>query len=167
MLSNLTYVGQAAFYTAAAILTGFLSSQPSYQQVGENMAQIKLALSHGGKRLENCRRLSSEELAKLPTSQRRPIDCRRERVPVTVRLRLDTLPIYEATLTPTGLSKDGPARAYEKFFVPAGRHVIEAELRDSKRTSGFDYYGRVEAELKPLQNLAIEFQAERGGFLFR
>ena len=148
-------------------MTGFLSSQPSYHQVGENTAQIKLALSHGGKRLEDCRRLTSEELAKLPTSKRRPIDCKRERIPVTVRVRLDNIPIYEATLIPTGLSKDGPVRAYEKVLVPAGRHVIEAELRDSKRTSGFDYHSRIEADLTPLQNLAIEFQAERGGFLFR
>src|SRR5262245_64601762 len=116
MLKDLTYIGQAAVYVTAAVFTGFLSSQPNYHQVGENAAQIKLALSHGGKRLEDCRRLSSEELAKLPTSKRRPIDCKRERLPVTVRLRLDSIPIYEATLTPTGLSRDGPATANPKVL---------------------------------------------------
>jgi hypothetical protein len=96
-----------------------------------------------------------------------PIDCSRERLPIIIRLSLDGHPIYEATLNPTGLSADGPARAYQKFLVPAGRHEIVAELRGSKRTEGFDYRGRIEAELKPWQNLAIEFQAEQGGFLFR
>ena len=45
--------------------------------------------------------------------------------------------------------------------------MIEAKLRDSKRSGGFDYETRVEAELKPWQNLAIDFNAEKGGFLFR
>jgi hypothetical protein len=167
MSSALGYIGQAVFYAAAAALTGFLASQPNYDQVPKNVAQIKLALSHGGKRVEECRRLTPEELAKLPTNKRRPIDCSRERVPVAVKISLDGKPIYEATLDPTGLSGDGPARAYEKFLVPAGRHEIVAELRDSKRTEGFDYRGRIEAELKPWQNLAIEFHAEQGGFQFR
>jgi hypothetical protein len=167
MSSILGYAGQAVFYAAAAVLTGFLASQPDYHQVPEGTAQIKLALSHGGKRVEECRRLTPEELAKLPTNRRRPIDCSRARLPVAVRIVIDGAPIYEAALEPTGLSGDGPARAYEKFLVPAGRHEIVAELRDSNRAEGFDYHGRIEAELKPWQNLAIEFHAEQGGFQFR
>jgi hypothetical protein len=45
--------------------------------------------------------------------------------------------------------------------------VIEAKLRDSKRAEGFDYDKRLVAELKPWQNLAIDFDSEKGGFLFR
>ena len=45
--------------------------------------------------------------------------------------------------------------------------MIEAQLRDTKRSSGFDYEKRVEADLGPWQNLAIDFNAEKGGFLFR
>jgi len=70
-------------------------------------------------------------------------------------------------LPPTGLSGDGVSKAYKKFLVPAGHHVIEAKLRDSKRTDGFDFDQRIEAELKQWQNLAIDFNAEQGGFLFR
>ena len=73
----------------------------------------------------------------------------------------------EAVLQPGGFSGDGQAQTYEKFIVPAGKHVIEARLRDSKRSEGFDYERRFEAELAPWQNLAIDFKAEQGGFLFR
>ena len=59
------------------------------------------------------------------------------------------------------------SKTYRKFLVPAGRHVIEARLRDTKRGVGFDYEKRLQAELKPWQNLAIDFNAEQGGFLFR
>jgi hypothetical protein len=160
-------LGQGVFYVAIAALVAILASRPLYRQVPEGEAQIKLAIQHAGARLADCRRMSAEELAKLPTTERRPNDCSRRRAPLTVELSVDGRPIYEDVLPPTGLSRDGASRAYRKFFVPAGQHVIEAKLRDSKRSSGFDYEKRVEAELKPWQNLAIDFNAEKGGFLFR
>jgi hypothetical protein len=70
-------------------------------------------------------------------------------------------------LPPTGWSHDGVSRAYRKFLVPAGHHVIDARLTDSRRTDGFDYTSHLDTDLKPWQNLAIDFNAERGGFIFR
>jgi hypothetical protein len=160
-------MGQAGVLAAAAAFIGFFAAHPVYHQVPEGDAQIKLALQHPGARVEDCRRLSAEELAKLPTAERRPNTCSRERVPLVVELEVDGRPIYADTLLPTGLSRDGASRTYQKFLVPAGRHAIEVRLRDSKRTSGFDYEKRVEADLKPWQNLAVDFNAEKGGFLFR
>jgi hypothetical protein len=163
----LRYALQALFYAGVAALIGLLATWPPYEQLPPGSAQIKLAFNHSGERMEECRRLTTEELAKLPSTQRRVRDCSRRRLPVTVQLMIDGAPIYEAVLEPSGLSGDGQARAYEKFTVPAGRHVIEARLRDSNRTTGFDYESRFEADLAPWQNLAIDFKAEQGGFLFR
>ena len=167
MPSALSFAGQAVVFAVVAAFVGYFAAHPVYHQVPEGDAQIKLALQHGGARVVDCRRLTAEELAKLPTTERRPNDCSRERVPLVIELSVDGRPIYEDVLPPTGLSRDGASRAYRKFLVPAGQHVIEAKLRDSKRSSGFDYEKRVEAELKPWQNLAIDFNAEKGGFLFR
>ena len=167
MPSAWSFAGQAVVLAAAVAFVGAFAAHPVYRQVPEGDAQIKLALQHAGARVEDCRRLSAEELAKLPTAERRPNTCSRERVPLVIELDVDGRPIYEDVLPPTGLSRDGASRTYRKFLVPAGPHVIEARLRDSKRLSGFDYEKRVEAELKPWQNLAIDFNAEKGGFLFR
>ncbi len=167
MRDILKYAGQALFYAGFAAAIGTFASWPSYQQVPEGAAQIKLSFNHGGARVEDCRRLTAEELSKLPSNQRRPSNCTRQRLPVTIQLIVDGKPIYDAVLQPGGLSGDGQARAYEKFIVPAGKHLIEARLRDSKRSEGFDYESRFEAELAPWQNLAIDFKAEQGGFLFR
>ena len=161
------YAGQIVFYTACAAAIGVFASWPTYRQVPEDSAQIKLSFNHSGKRVEDCRKLTAEELSKLPSNKRRPYDCSRERLPITIQLTIDGKPIYEAVLEPGGLSSDGPAQAYEKFIVPAGKHVIEARLRDSRRSEGFDYESSLEAELAPWQNLAIDFNAEQGGFLFR
>jgi len=167
MPSAWSFAGQAVVLAVAAAFVGAFAAHPVYRQVPEGDAQIKLALQHAGARVEDCRRLSAEELAKLPTAERRPNTCSRERVPLVIELDVDGRPIYEDVLPPTGLSRDGASRTYQKFLVPAGPHMIEARLRDSKRLSGFDYEKRVEAELKPWQNLAIDFNAEKGGFLFR
>jgi hypothetical protein len=167
MLRLRNFIGQGAFYVAAAAVTGYLAAHPIYHQVPEGEAQIKLALQHGGARVADCRRATSQELAKLPSAERRPNDCARERVPIVIALSVDGRSIYDDVLQPTGLSRDGASRTYRKFLVPAGRHVIVARLRDSKRNVGFDYEKRLEADLKPWQNLAIDFNAEQGGFLFR
>ncbi len=167
MNSLFRYSGQMLFFALAAALTGYFTTRPVYHQVPQGEAQIKLLIAHGGVRIEDCRRLTTKELSKLPSTERRPINCSRERSPVTVQIAIDGKPIYQAELPPSGLSKDGPSKAYEKFLVPAGRHVIEARLRDDVHSQGFDYEDRTEADLKPWQNLAIEFDAEKGGFLFR
>jgi hypothetical protein len=161
------YAGQVLFYAGFAAAVGAFASWPIYRATPEGTAQIKLSFNHSGARVEECRRLTVEELSKLPSNKRRPTDCSRERLPVTIRLMMDGAPIYDAVLEPGGLSGDGQAKAYEKFVVSPGRHLIEARLRDSKRTEGFDYQGSFEAELTPGQNLAIDFKAEQGGFLFR
>lgn len=164
----LRFILQGCFYACIAAVIGYFSTQPAYRQVPDGMAQIKLSFRHGGARVEDCRRLTPQEIAKLPPNERRPNDCTRERLAVAVRVDLDGRPIYEAVLEPTGLSRDGPSETYEKFLVSAGPHEFSAMLRDSRRTDGgFDYRMDTRIELKPLQNLAVDFKADQGGFILR
>ncbi len=167
MPSVLQYAAQGAFYIAAAALTGYFSIAPTYRQLPEDVAQVKLSFAHGAKRTKDCRRLSSKEIAALPPGERRPNTCDRERRVVHVQLEIDGEILYQADLQPTGLSNDGPARTYRKFTVPAGEHRIVARLRDSGRTDGFDYITEHAAVLAPQQNLAVDFKADAGGFIFR
>lgn len=168
MRELLRYAGQAAVYAVAAAFVAYFSAAPAYRQVPDGMAQIKLSFRHGAARVVNCRRLTSKEIAALPQRERRPNNCTRERAAIVVRIAIDGRTVYDAVLQPTGLSGDGPAEAYEKFLVPAGRHHLEARMRDSKRTDdGFDYEKVVDVELAPFQNLAIDFKADQGGFLLR
>ena len=167
MPSLLHYGGQAVFFLIVAGFTGYFSASPVYRQMPEDMAQLKLSFAHGAKRLKDCRRLSAKEIAALPPGERRPNTCDRERRTLHVQLELNGDLIYEAELHPTGLSRDGPARTYQKFTVPVGAHTIVARLRDSGRADGYDYETKHEATLKPWQNLAIDFKADQGGFIFR
>lgn len=167
MTSVARLLGQVVFFVVVALATGYLASYPIYRQFPEGRAQIKLSFAHGSVRKEDCRRLTPEEIARLPPNERRPNTCSRERLPVHVQLSLDGDIIYDEILQPTGLSGDGPVRTYRKFAVPAGRHDIVARLRDSKKAAGFDYEKSETVALEPWQNLAIDFKADRGGFSFR
>lgn len=167
MPSPLQWAGQVLFYAAAALVTAGFATRPVYRQFPPDHAQIKISFAHGGARQANCRRLTAEEIAKLPPRERRPNDCARGRVPLHFELLLNDEPLFRSELQPTGVASDGPARIYEKVAVPAGRYRIVARLADSGRAEGFDWENRVEVDLVPLQNLAIDFAPDRGGFLFR
>jgi hypothetical protein len=166
MAKPLGYIGQGAVYLLLALVIGYFSNRPAHTHFPPEMALLKLSFAHGAQK-EDCRQRTDEELAKLPPNMRRPMVCARERLPVTVELLLDGEPLYQAVLPPTGLSGDGPSRAYQRFAVSPGRHELTARLRDTNRAEGFDYERTVVVELAPAQSLAIDFRSEMGGFIFR
>lgn len=163
----LRLVGQAAIFAGFAALIWTFSQSPDYQPIPEGQAQVKFSFAHGGKAKGGCRDRSAEELAKLPPNMRKTKVCPRERVPVAVEFRLDGDLVYQESLPPTGARKDGASRTYQKFLVAAGTHRLDFRLRDSERSEGFDYVADRTVTLVAGQNLAVDFDAEAGGFLFR
>ena len=165
MTDALRYAGQAVFYAGVMALVGWFASHPTYQRFPPDMAQIKLAFSHGADRKEPCRRLTYEEIAALPANERKPMDCQRERLPIHLQVVLDGETMLDSELAPTGLSSDGPARAYEIFELRPGSHHLILRLADSGRRDGFDYERDIEIDLDARQSLAVDFKADAGGFI--
>jgi hypothetical protein len=167
MTSPLRYLGQAVWYAAIALVLGAFAMGPAYRPFAEDRAMVKLSFAHGASRQAECRRRTAEELAKLPHKERALYACERRRVSLHVELEIDGALRFAKIIAPGGLGKDGPARVYERFVVAPGRHVVVARLRDSGRKEGFDYERRAEVEIKPRQNLVIDFHADQGGFIIR
>jgi hypothetical protein len=161
------YAGQAVAYAAFVALLGFFATAPAYSPIDPDAAMIKLSFTHVGQRKVECRKLGAEEIARLPPNMRLTLDCPRERLPVIVELELDGKWLLRRELVGSGLSHDRAASIYQKFVVPPGRHLVNARLRDSARSEGFDYTRSTEIELKPRQNFVVDFHAEAGGFIFR
>jgi len=88
----------AALFAAVA----WLSDHPTYRQIPEGSAVMILTFVHSADRRGECRRLSPEEIAKLPPNMRRVQDCPRGRRPVYVELDVDGRNVYSASLPPTG-----------------------------------------------------------------
>jgi len=167
MNAAMRYVAQAAAYGLFAAFIGFFAAAPAYTYRSPDMAEVKLSFSHGGQRKGGCRPLSAEEIAKLPPNMRRTQACPRERVPVLVELDIDGQTVYRDSLAPSGLAGDGPSRAYRRFALTPGAHRLTLRLRDSERASGFDYQRTIDVELRPQQNLVVDFRPEAGGFVVR
>ena len=160
------YAGQLAAYAAIAALVGYFSTQPSFASLGPNEALLKLSFIHAGQPLQACRHYTPEELAKTAVTRRQATDCARGRWPVTVELDLDGQPLYRGTHEPAGLWNDGPSSVYARFEVPAGRHRIDARLRDDGSKQGFDYSGSETVDFAPGQSFVVDFSAADGGFVF-
>ena len=167
MTAALRYLGQAVAYAVFAASMAYFSMYPVFTYFPDGQAQIKFSLSHSGKPKGDCRRLTGEEAGKVQANMRKPQVCPRERTPVTVELKLDGRVLYQETLPPGGLWKDGQSRVYQRLAAAVGRHKLNLGLRDSAREEGFDYEREVEIDLKPYQNLVIDFRPETGGFFFR
>lgn len=167
MTKSAMWFGQAVAYAAFAAVVGYLSSAPAYTQLQPGQALIKLSFSHAGQIKGECRELSAKEIAVYPPNMRRPKICPRERLPVLIELDLDGEPLLHTLLQPSGLWRDGAATIYHSFKVPSGQHRLTARLRDSARTTGYDYQGETELALAPQQNFVVEFSSEHTGFTFK
>jgi hypothetical protein len=146
---------------------GYFSFYPGYTHVSSEVALLRISFGHSGKHLVECKRLTWEEINKLPPHERRPFDCPRERVPVYVEVDLDGKSLYRESLTPLGFHRDGASTTYQRFEVAPGKHRVAARLRDSARADGFDYELARDVTLVAGQNFVIDFQADTGGFKFR
>lgn len=167
MTNLLRYLGQAAVYGIIAVLFGYFSSAPSYVHFPPDRAAIKISLVHSAKPKEPCHRRTREELAELAPNMRKPVSCERERLPVRLEVTLDDRVLLREELPPGGLAGDGPARIDRRFAVAPGTYRLKLAMSDSDRAQGYDYAREMEITLVARQNLAIDFRAERGGFIIR
>lgn len=159
-------IGQMAIYAAFAAVLGYFSDSPAYTYFAPENAMIKLSFSHGGMRKDPCGNRSAQEIARLKRSQRKALECSRDRLPVVVEMELDGKVVLSETLEPGGIGKDGPSHVYRRVPVKSGAHHLVLRLRDSARASGFDYRREADIVLTPRQNFVIDFAPHRGGFHF-
>jgi hypothetical protein len=165
MSASARYVAQAVLYAAFLAAIGYFGNAPAYRQIGEDEALVRLTLSHAAQRREPCRKRTPEELAKLAPNMRAPLDCPRERAPVTVELELDGAMIERATVAPSGFARDGPAVLYRRVVVPAGAHRVRTRLSDNA-AGDFEHQAERTIDLPAGKVLTIDFNAAAGGFVF-
>jgi len=167
MSKALRTCGQFIVIVALFASVAALADWPVYRQTPRGTAIVILTFVHGADRRAECRRLTPEEIAKLPLNMRRVQDCPRGRRPVYVELDIGNEVAYRASLAPTGIAGDGPSRVYQRFALPAGQYDVAVRMRDTTRHEGFDYEREEKITLKPDQMFVIDFRAEPAGFLFR
>jgi hypothetical protein len=165
-MSYLRHAGQFVVIAALFVAVATFSNWPAYRQFPLGSAVVLLTFVHGADRKAECRRLTPEEISKLPPNMRRVQDCPRGRRSIYVELDLGERTVFRRSLPPTGIAGDGPSRAYQRFVVPAGNYAVAVRMRDTRRTEGFDHARSGTVTLVPDQTFVIDFRGERGEFLF-
>jgi len=149
-----------------AALIGVFSSWPPFRPIEDGEVLVRVSLVHAAQRKQPCRERTPQELAKLAPNMRAAQVCPRERADLVVEIAFDGTLAVQRTLAASGWQRDGNAALYQRFTVPAGTHRVVARLRD--RTDGdFNYVREATLDLKPGAALVIDFNGEKGGFLFR
>ncbi len=161
------WAGQVGLYALFALVIGVFSRWPVYHPLAADEALIKVSFTHPGKPVADCRKLTPQELAKLPPNMRAPTVCPRERSPVTVEVDLDGRPALRRVVPPSGLAHDGASSLYLRLPVHAGEQRIAVRLNDDQRHPGFTYQRSATVNLAPAQVLVIDFDAEKGGITLR
>jgi coenzyme F420-reducing hydrogenase delta subunit/NAD-dependent dihydropyrimidine dehydrogenase PreA subunit len=158
---------RAIAYGLFAVAASTFSAWPALQLMDADQAVISLTFSHAGQRVEECHRLTQEELNQLPPNMRKPMDCQRERRPVVVTFLLDGASLYHRSLPPSGIWNDGESTVYARFPVRAGQHRLFIGMNDSGTDAAYDFQLEAPITLAPAQHVVVEFDHERQAFVFR
>lgn len=161
------WLGQVLLYGLFALAIGVFSQWPIYQPLAADQAVIKVSVVRLGQPVGECRHLTDEELAELPPNMRNPIQCPRERAPLTMQVHLNDELVLERVAHPGGLSKDGAAAIYERFTVGAGEHHIRVHFSDDIRPGARAYEHESSITLDPGQVLVIDFNADKEGIILQ
>jgi len=165
-MKALRLLAQLALYAPLMAILGYFSTEPRFSAVAPDQALVRVSFIHATQRKQACRERSAEELAKLAPNMRAAQDCPRERSPLLVEIELDGKVVLQREVQPSGLRRDGNVAVYQRLVLPAGRHRIVARLRD-RAEGAFNFAGEQTVELAGGGVLIIDFNAEKGGFVFR
>ncbi len=160
-------VRQAIAYGVFAVVVGVFSVWPSHRLIGAEQSIVSLTFSHAGQRLLACTTLSAEELQNLPPNMRIATDCPRERHGVMVTFNVDGKVVYQQSISPSGLWKDGESTVYKRLLLDAGEHSMFIGMRDSGPGNGFDFEQQTVMNLRAGQHVVVEFDQTQQEFVFR
>lgn len=161
------WLGQFLLYGLFALFIGVFAQWPPYHPLEADQAMIKVSVARLGQPVGECRRLSDEELEALPPNMRDPVQCPRERSPLSMEVSINGTEVLKRVAEPGGLSKDGSTAIYERLVVPAGEQRISVRFSDDVRPSARVYEHEASVVLVPGQVLVIDFDADQDGIVLQ
>lgn len=164
----------AGFLVLLAAVSWGLGAFASYPMriVRSEDGLLTIAVKHVAAFEHEERKLSEEELEKLPRHMRPP-DQRRsrtgKRVESLLQLTLDGRRVLEKRYQPSGVRKNGPTLIHEELPLSPGAHRLEVVLADASAEAGEEEEERPRRwqlsqalEMRPRQVILIDFSEEAG-----
>lgn len=112
-----------------------LSSVPMAQGVSEG-ALLRLSWKAVPERIEVCRELSEEELAKLAEHMRQRVRCDGRFATYTLRVEVDERAVHEGIVRGAGLRNDRPMFLLHEIGMNPGEHRLRVTFARREKTIG-------------------------------
>jgi hypothetical protein len=121
-------------------------SRVPFEALPGDHALIRLSWRTVGSYVEECRRLTPEELERLPVHMRREEICEGRMLSFRLRVTLDERVVLEEVILPAGARGDRPLFVLREIAVPPGEHRLRVEW--SAEGGGDDGHLDLEAILR-------------------
>ncbi len=141
----------------ATVAIGALSQVP-YHVEDEEQAWIRLSWRVRTERIEECRKLTAEEIAELPVHMRREEVCERRGVPYRLRVTLDGNQVEDGLMRGAGARGDRPIFVYRELRTTPGLHRVEISFEPEHE----DADQRSDGDLPSALRLATELDLAAG-----
>jgi hypothetical protein len=116
----------AALAVALAVTLGIAAlSRVPYAAADDDHALLRLSWRTPGQHIEECRRLSAEEIARQPVHMRREEICERRFLPYRLRVRLDERTVIDELVRPAGTREDRPLFVHRQLPLQPGSYRLE------------------------------------------
>lgn len=109
---------------AATAALGALSQAP-YARTASPAPLLRLAWRVRGTPVHQCRRLTAEELARLPPHMRRTEECERRILPYRLHVLVDGRTVIDHLVEAAGARSDRPLYVLDEVTLPPGEHLVE------------------------------------------
>lgn len=139
----------------ATVMVAAFSRIP-YPPVPPGYAVVRLAWRAPGQRIEECRRMTEEELQRLPVHMRREETCEQQVLPYRLSVFLDDSLVLDLRIRAAGAHRDRPLYVYEELAAEPGRRKLA--VRFSRELPGEPPRGRIEGDFPDELRLEREIE---------
>ena len=127
------FLTSGAATVAGVALLAYLSAAPVPYHANES-ARLRLSWSARPERIEVCRTLTDEELARLAEHMRQRVSCDGVFATYALRIGVDGRMIGESVVRGAGLRNDRPLYVLRDYVVPPGTHRFQVTLTRREKT---------------------------------
>lgn len=127
-MTRVARLGAVGAATLGALLAMRLASFVPYTAERDVAAVVRLGWRARGERVNECRRLTPEELAKLPAHMRQTEVCEGRLLPYRLTVSIDSAPVVDRLVHGAGAREDRPLYVFEDLPVTPGPHRLSVRF---------------------------------------
>jgi hypothetical protein len=144
---RLTRIVVAAVVTFGALFALARASAAPLAYNDHNMARLRLSWSARPERIEVCRALTAEEIARLGEHMRQRVECTGNFASYDLRVELDGRILDEAIVRGSGFRHDRPLYVLRDFTIASGRHRVRISFTRREQAAGDSVAPEIDATL--------------------